>query len=76
MSRLALRSTRAMFTTEDCVRERRKLREVVVDLKPRYAMVRLAGLRTSYPISYAAIYSAAVKLAVQQERAEKKKAHK
>jgi hypothetical protein len=71
MTRLEQRKSRLVFVTADMIRERRKLREVVIEAQPRYAQVRLAGLRKSYLISYAAIYSAAVKLAVRQERAEK-----
>jgi hypothetical protein len=76
MTSLAKRKSRLRFTTCDTVRERRKLREVVIDAHSHYCDVRLAGLRTSYPISYAAIYTAAVKIAVEKMRAERRERKK
>lgn len=76
MSRLALRSTRALFTTEDEVRSRGKYRKIVIELKPMHAMVRLHGMRTAFPVAYDAIYSLAAKIAARQAAAEKQKARK
>jgi hypothetical protein len=76
MSRLALRSTRAMFTTEDEVRSRGKYRKVVIELKPMFAMVRLAGMRTAFPVAYDAIYHMGAKIAARNARAEKAAAKK
>ena len=72
MTNLAKRKTRLVFTTCDAVRERGKLREVVIEAGTHYATVRLLGLRTSYQISYAGIFHAAVRLAVVKALAEKK----
>lgn len=76
MTSLDKRKTRLIFTTCDTVRERGKLREVVIQAEPYFALVRLAGTRTSYPISYAAIFHAAARIKAEQERAEKTKAKK
>jgi hypothetical protein len=76
MSRLALRSTRAMFTTEDEVRSKGKYRKIVIELKPMHAMVRLAGMRTAFPIAYDAIYSLAAKIQARNTKAEKLAARK
>jgi hypothetical protein len=76
MTRLSKRKTRLVITTEDLVRERRKLREVVVEAHPHHAEVRLLGLRKSYVISWAGIYNLAVRNAVEKERAAKKAAKK
>lgn len=72
MTRLTERKTRLIFTSADVVRERGRLREVIIEAKPMYAEVRLAGMRTSFPISYAAIYHAAGRIAAERARAEKK----
>lgn len=71
MTSLAKRKTRLVFTTCDTVRERGKLREVVIEAGTHYATVRLLGLRTSYQISYAGIFNAAVKIAVDAAKAAK-----
>jgi hypothetical protein len=76
MTRLSKRKTRLVITTEDLVRERRKLREVVIEAHPHHAEVRLLGLRKSYAVTWSGIYSLAVKRAVEQERAAKKAAKK
>lgn len=72
MRSLLNRKSKLIFQTADAVRERGRLREVVIEAHPGYAMVRLAGMRTAYPISYAGIYNAAVRIAVERERAERK----
>ena len=72
MTSLGKRKTRLIFTTCDTVRERGKLREVVVEAQAYFAMVRLAGMRTSFPISYASIYQEAARRQVERLRAEKK----
>lgn len=72
MSNLETRKTRLVFTTCDAVRERGRLREVVLEAQPYIALVRLKGTRTSFPISYAAIYHQAAKIAAAERRAEKK----
>lgn len=76
MTRLDRRKSKLTFVTSDAVRERGRLREVVYEFTPRYALVRLSGLRTAFPITHAAIYSAAVKLAVAEKRAAKKAGRK
>lgn len=54
------------------MRERGKLREVTIEAQTHYCNVRLAGMRTRFPISYAAIYNAAVRIHVEKQRAEKR----
>jgi hypothetical protein len=66
------RKTRPVFTTCDTVRERGRLREVVIEAQTHFALVRLAGMRTAFPISYAAIYQCAAKIQAERKRAEKK----
>jgi len=73
MTSLAERKTRLVFETADTVFDGGS-RQVVVEARPTYAIVRLKGRRSGYLISYAAIYSAAVKLAMQGQ--PKKKARR
>lgn len=76
MPALDQRKTRLAFTTCDTVRDRGRLRPVVIDAQPYYAMVRLQGTRTAFPISWAAIYHAAARIKSQQDRAAKDAARK
>jgi hypothetical protein len=60
----------------DAVRERGRLREVVMEIQPYLIMVRLKGTRTAFPISPAAIYHAAAKLEAHKRMAENKATRK
>ena len=72
MTRLATRKTRLVVEFSDCLRERGKLREVTMEFTPYEIRVRLKGLRQSYSVSPAQIYSRAVLVAVERKRAERK----
>lgn len=76
MTTLSKRKTRLVVETDDCVRERGKLRQVVLEPQPYYMAVRLKGTRTRMEISYAAIYDAAAKLAARKAREDKLAARK
>ena len=71
MKALAQRKTRLVFETDDSIYERGHSRQVIVEAHPSYAVVRLKGTRKGYSICYAAIYHAAVRLAVEAERSVK-----
>lgn len=72
MTRLTERKTKLIIETSAEVREHGKYRSVVIEAHPYHATVRLKGMRTSFEVSYEAIYSLAVKQLVAKERAEKK----
>lgn len=73
MTSLAKRKSKLIFTTSDTVRERGRLREVIVEAaSPYHLRVRLAGLRTSYELSFAGLYQQAVRVEVERRKAEKK----
>lgn len=74
--RLEQRKTKLSFQTGDVVRERGKLRQVVIEAHPLYAEVRLSGLRSKYLIPWSAIHGAAVKMYVEAARREKAAAKK
>lgn len=72
MTALAKRKSRLIFETSDTVRYRGKLREVVVEAHQEFAYIRLKGTRQRFLISWAGIFSHAVKINVDKQRAEKK----
>ena len=72
MTRLASRKSRLLIETSDTVRERGKLREVVLEPHPYTVSVRLKGMRQRFEVSYAGIYHFAAKVAAEKARAERK----
>ena len=72
MTSLARRKTRLAVEFSDCVRERGKLREVVMELTPYGMKIRLKGMRSSFDVSPASVYNLAVMKFVTAQRAEKK----
>lgn len=76
MTTLSSRKTKLVFETSDAIRERGRLREVVIEAQPYYALVRLKGTRKAFPISYGAIYHAAARIASEEARSAKKRGRK
>lgn len=77
MTRIDQRKSKLIFETSDCVRERGKLREVIIEAESGWILnIRLKGLRSKYSISPAGIYNLAVKAAVEKARANRKAARK
>lgn len=74
MTSLEKRKTRLIFQTSDVVRERGRLRQVIIEAETNFCFVRLSGMRraSAFPISYAAIFHAAAKIQVERQRAERK----
>lgn len=72
MTHLETRKSRLVFQTGDMIREKGRLREVVIEARPGYANVRLAGMRTAFAVSWGGIYHFAARLQQEKERAEKK----
>lgn len=73
MTSLADRKSLLKFVTSDEVRYRGKYRRVVieVDRDGFTAKARLEGTRQRFPFSFAGLYSHAVKISVEKERAAK-----
>jgi hypothetical protein len=59
MSYLVDRKTELKFTTATVVMESGKPRPVVVESRPKYAVIGLAGSRKKFPISWEQVYSLA-----------------
>jgi hypothetical protein len=76
MTPLSKRKSRLQFMTDDVVREKGKLRQVIVEAHPGYCSVRLSGLRSGFSISYGGIYAFAARRAAEQLLAAKKAAKK
>lgn len=76
MSVLAKRKTRCVLEFSDTIRERGKLREIIFELSPYGITVRLKGLRASYEITPASVYTTAVMRQVSRLKAEKLAAKK
>ena len=72
MTTLSERKSRLVVEFSDAVRERGRLRPVVAELRPWGMTIRLKGMRQSYEVSAAAVFSLAVKQFMAQQRAEKK----
>lgn len=76
MSVLSKRKTRCVLEFSDTVRECGKLREIIFELSPYGISVRLKGLRSSYEITPASVYTTAVMRQLSRLKAEKLAAKK
>jgi hypothetical protein len=76
MTNLETRKSKLHVKTGDTVYERGQRREVIIEMNPYSAIVRLKGMKHGFALSYAGMYNLAVKIAVQAERDEKAKAKK
>jgi hypothetical protein len=76
VTRLDSRKSRLVFTTSDTIRERGKLREIVLEPSPRYVTIRLKGCRQRLVLEYSAIYHLAAKKQADQNLREAKEARK
>ena len=72
MTHLAKRKTRLVFTTNQTVRYRGKEREIVIEVFPEHAAVRLLGTRTPYEISWRGVFDLAAEIYARRERAQQK----
>jgi hypothetical protein len=72
MTDLSRRKSKCIVQFSDAVRERGKLREVVMELTPYGMRVWLKGMRVAFDVSPASVYNLAVMKAVAAQRAEKK----
>jgi hypothetical protein len=74
MSYLVDRKTELKFKTATVVMERGKARPVVVESRPNYAVVGLAGSRKRFPISWEQVYSVAERNHIENIRLEQEAA--
>ena len=71
--KLAQRKTRLLVETDNSVYDRRRQREIVVELKPSYMILRLKGTRASFTITYTSVLNKAIANEVLRKRLEKAK---
>lgn len=75
MSKLESRKSKAIFETANAVWQRRKERQIILELKPGYMLLRLKGTRQVYSLSYTSALNVAIrnhKLRIQLEKAKKR----
>lgn len=60
MPYLLERKTRIIFVTASSVQAKRKPREIVIETRPEFAIVRLNGTKEQYPLPWEKIYNAAL----------------
>ena len=60
MGYLPERKARTIFVTGSTVLYNGKRRNVVIESKPEFAIVRLNGTKTNYPLAWESIYNVAV----------------
>ena len=61
MAYLIERKAQSLYVTASSVSENGKKRKIVVESRPEFAIVRLAGSRGEFPISWKMIYEAAMR---------------
>jgi len=72
MTDLAERSTRNRFGTSEVLFTKGKNRKIIVEARPRCAIIKFSGLHAEYEVPWSAIASLAVKADVAAKRAAKK----
>lgn len=68
MSKLSQRKSKLVVETDNAVYDGRKQREIIVELKPGYMVLRLKGRQQTFVLSY----TSALNLAIRNEVARKK----
>jgi hypothetical protein len=61
MAYLIERKGQTIYVTASSVNENGKKRKIVIESRPEFAIVRLAGARGSFPITWEMIYEAAMR---------------
>lgn len=72
MTRLADRKTRLTAVTNATARYRSRDRAVVAEIHPETVVLRLAGTRTRYEVSWRGIFDFAARVQAERERAARK----
>jgi hypothetical protein len=72
MTYLRKRKRRLSFITNSTARYRGREREIVMEVFPEYARVRLLGTRTRYEVSWRAVFDLAAEIQVRRDRKRKR----
>jgi hypothetical protein len=76
MKKISERKNRLSFITNQVARYRGKEREIVIEVFPEHAAVRLLGTRTRYEISWRGVFDVAAEIFMRKERERRKAARK
>jgi len=76
MKKIAERKSRLSFITNQVARYRGKEREIVIEVFPEHAAVRLLGTRTRYEVSWRGVFDLAAEIYSRREREARKLARK
>jgi hypothetical protein len=78
MSVILENKSQTIFVSASSVNENGKKRKIVIESRPEFAIVRLAGARGEFPIAWKMIYEAAMRHHAENLRLEAaaEKAHK
>ena len=71
--KLSQRKSKLVVETDNAVYDRRRQREIVVELKPSYMILRLKGTRAVYTITYPSALNQAIRNEAVRKRLEKAK---
>ena len=72
MRKIAERKSRLSFITNQVARYRGKEREIVIEVFPEHAAVRLLGTRTRYEVSWRGVFDLAAEIFARQEKEARK----
>jgi hypothetical protein len=72
--RLSHRKSRLSFITNATARYRGKDRDIVIEVYPDHAAVRLLGTRTRYEVSWRGVFDLAAEIYARKERERRKAA--
>ena len=61
MAYLIERKSQTIFVTATSIIARGKLREMIIESRPEYAVVRLSGIPEKFPVPWEEVYAAAKK---------------
>ena len=70
MAYLIERKAQSLYVTASSVSENGKKRKIVIESRPEFAIVRLAGARGEFPIAWKMIYEAAMRHHAENLRLE------
>ena len=70
MAYLIERKAQTLYVTASSVSENGKKRKIVIESRPEFAIVRLAGARGEFPIAWKMIYEAAMRHHAENLRLE------
>lgn len=73
MSKLSQRKSKLIVETENAVYERGRNRQIIVELKPGYAIYRLKGTRRMVVVSYTSALNLGIRNEAARKRLEKAK---